>query len=154
MRWWWGPVGRPQSTVLVLHPCSSHSYCYQFIVYNFFSFQHFMTACFTLELFPFCFLADKSTDEEVSRPQTKEEEDIDILHSWVQMGGSCSSREGGMGASVRGEFTLFSLFCFSCGILLLFTFLPLFLTLSFCHLSPPSVVLPLFLPYWNLDKEG
>ena len=33
------------------------------------------------------FLADESTDEEVSRPQTKEEEDIDILHSWVQVRG-------------------------------------------------------------------
>ena len=40
-----------------------------------------------------------------------------------------------------------------------FPFLPsmpqsLFLTLSFHHLSPPSVVLSSFLPCWNLDKAG
>ena len=67
-----GPSG--EVTVLVLHTCSSHSHCYQFMCTNFFSFQHFMTAYFTLELL-------------VSRPQTKEEEDIDFLCSWVQVGG-------------------------------------------------------------------
>ena len=46
-----------------------------------------MTACFTLELFPFVSLQMSPLMREVSRPQTKEEEDIDILCSWVQVGG-------------------------------------------------------------------
>ena len=37
--------------------------------------------------FFFFFFADESADKEVSRPQTKEEEDIDMLHSWIQVGG-------------------------------------------------------------------
>ena len=43
----------------------------------------------------------------------------------------CSSRGGGMGASVGSEFILFSPSFFLCGFLLLFTFLPLY----FFHLS-------------------
>ena len=47
-------------------------------------FQHIITSPFTIELF--FFLTIESTDEGVSRPQMKEEEDIDMLRSWVQVG--------------------------------------------------------------------
>ena len=47
----------------------------------FFSTCHYSSL--TLGIF---FLADESADEEVPRPQTKEEEDINMLHSWMQVG--------------------------------------------------------------------
>ena len=46
----------------------------------------------------FFFLADESADEEVPRHQTKKEEDIDMLHSWMQVGGllpNLRERHGG-----------------------------------------------------------
>ena len=86
MRQWLGPVVRPQCTVLVLHPLSSHSYCYHFMhTHIHIFFQHILAAHFTSEFL--LLLADKSTDEEIFRPKTKEEEDVDILCSWVQVGG-------------------------------------------------------------------
>ena len=49
----------------------------------------FSTSLLYISLLSFSlFLADKSTDEEIFRPKTKEEEDVDILCSWVQVGGS------------------------------------------------------------------
>ena len=42
----------------------------------------------------FFFLADESVDEEVLRLQMKEEEDIDMLHSWMQVGGFPAQPEG------------------------------------------------------------
>ena len=43
-------------------------------------------------------MEDESTDEEGPRPQTKEAEDIDMLHSWMQVGGflpDLGERHGG-----------------------------------------------------------
>ena len=97
--------------------------------YNFF--QHIITAYFTLEL-PLFFLADESTDEEVSRPQTKEEEDIDMLCSWLQVGGFLliqRRRHGGF--CCRWVYPLVSLFTNSHGFLLPFILLPLYPILSF-----------------------
>ena len=48
--------------------------------------QHILATHSTLEFLPF-FLADESTNEEISRPKTKEEKDVDTLYSWVQVGG-------------------------------------------------------------------
>ena len=82
-------------------------------------------------VFPFFFLADESTNEEIYRPKTKEEEDIDTLCSWVQVGGfPAHLEEEATGASVGSEFILFSP-SFFCGFLLLFTFLPLFIFFIF-----------------------
>ena len=74
-------------------------YVYLYIFVFFFNTSHISLLSFTL-----FFLADESTDEEISKPNTKEEEDIDTLHSWVQGGGSCSSGGGAMGTSVGSEF--------------------------------------------------
>ena len=52
---------------------------------------------FTLPLFPCNFsLSDDSEEEngEERRPMTKEEEDIDILHSWMEVGGQPALPEG------------------------------------------------------------
>ena len=72
--------------------------------------------------FSLFFLADKSTDEEISRPRTKEEEDVDTLHSWVQVGRfPAHLEEEAQGLLL--EVSLFSppsfWFWFLCGFLLL-----------------------------------
>ena len=57
-------------------------YTYIYIYILFFSFAHP-----TPESVPFFSWADESTDEELVRPRTKEEEDVETLHSWMQVGG-------------------------------------------------------------------
>ena len=86
MKQWWGPVGRPQHTALVIHPPFLSFSLLSIYMYTFFF--NISLLIFNLVFF---FLADESADEEVPRPQTKEEEDIDMHGSWMQVGGSCQS---------------------------------------------------------------
>ena len=59
-----------------------YAYTYAYLFFLNTSLLHISLLSFS----PF-FLADESTDEEIYRPKTKEEEDVDTLHSWVQVGG-------------------------------------------------------------------
>ena len=79
-------------------------------VYIFFSTHHY--CIFYSWAFPFFFLADESTDEEVSRPQTKEEEDIDILCSWVQVRGFPAHPEEAWGLLLEVSLLSSVSFCF------------------------------------------
>ena len=88
--------------------------------YAYIFFQHILVAHFTPEFLPCLFLADESTDEETHRPKSKGEEDVDTLYSWVQVGGSCSNRGGGVGASVGSKSYLLLFLWFLFGFLLLF----------------------------------
>ena len=55
--------------------------------YAYFFFSTHPSCIFHSRVSPF-FLADESIKEEIHRLKTKEEEDVDTLCSWVQVGGS------------------------------------------------------------------
>ena len=80
-----------------------------------------------LILTSFFFLADESTDEEVSRPKTKEEDDIDMLHSWIQVGGlPAQLEEEALGLLLEVGSLFFLSACCPYGFLFPFIFLPLY----------------------------
>ena len=98
------------SFLLLLIYAYTYAYCFS---------QHLLAAHFTPEFLPF-FLAYESTDEEISRPRTKEEEDVDTLQSWVQVGGFLLIWRRRCGGLLL-EVSLFSSpsFWFLCGFLLI-----------------------------------
>ena len=114
MRQWWSLVGRPQSTVLVIHPLFlSFSLLLKICVHIFFIFfQHILTAYFMLECSPFSWqmgpVMGKYPDPKPRRRRT-----LVFFVVGCKWGVSCSSGGGGMGAFVGGGFTFLSLFLYS-----------------------------------------
>ena len=80
------------------------------------------------ELLPSFSWTDESTDEETVRPKTKEEDDVETLCSWMQVGGLPAQLEG-EAQGLLLEVSLFPslLLGFCVAFYLLFTFLPLVL---------------------------
>ena len=76
------PSGEPQHIVQVVHPFFHSEFCTEI---------YFKKILFFFNLsfpsLPLSYLTDKSSEEGASRLLTKEEEDIDTLQSWVQVGG-------------------------------------------------------------------
>ena len=94
-------------------------------VYIYIFLQHTLAAHFTLEFSPF-FLADESTDEEISRPKLRKRRMLTLCTVGFQWGFPVCPEERALGLLL--EVSLFSSLppFFVCGFLLLFTFLPLY----------------------------
>ena len=64
-----------------------------------FSFFYYFTEQIHISISLYCFLQlfslDESEEEERTRPATKEEEDVDVLQSWMEVGGlpACPEKE-------------------------------------------------------------
>ena len=104
VRQWWGGCSPqfwyyiPASLILIVINLCVHIF-----------FQHIITAYFTLELFPFVSWQMNPLMRRCSDPKLRRRRILTFCAVGCKWGVSCSSRGGGMGASVRGEFTLFSL---------------------------------------------
>ena len=72
-------------------------------------FQHIIIAYFTLELFPFVSWQMSPLMRRCPDPNLRKRRILTFYTVWCKWGVPCSFRGGGIGASVRGEFTLFSL---------------------------------------------
>ena len=78
------------------------------------------------------FLIEESDEEAAIKPETKEEQELGIVHSWMEMRElACTARGGGLGVVVEGRFSLLAWYLHGFLFQLFFLYFPPYISISY-----------------------